>query len=157
MCHLSISLPRGQDDYIIELNFNSIWILLLGASGSHLMSLSLGASYHSGHLVPLFLASLSSTSSDDQLINTYNISDLSLMDRYRDSLNPDSWGSSLVLGMILWLIIRSYSNSGILVCYFDSLGLSFVLEIILKSLFQFRYLGVLSRSLRVKLRAGDNP
>ena len=23
MCHLSISLPRGQDDYIIELNFNS--------------------------------------------------------------------------------------------------------------------------------------
>ena len=23
VCHLSISLPRGQDDYIIELNFNS--------------------------------------------------------------------------------------------------------------------------------------
>ena len=27
VCHLSISLPRGQDDYIIELNFNSSWIL----------------------------------------------------------------------------------------------------------------------------------
>ena len=130
VCHLSISLPRGQDDYIIKLNFNSIWISLLGASGSHLMSSSLGASYHSGHHVPLFLASLSSTSSFDHLITSYNISDLSLMDRYRDSLNPNSWGSSLILGMILWLIIRSY---------------------------QLRYLDVLSGSLRIKLRAGDNP
>ena len=60
VCHLSISLPRGQDDYIIELNFNSIWISFLGASGSHLMSLSLGASHHLGHRVPLFLTSLSS-------------------------------------------------------------------------------------------------
>ena len=112
-CHLLISLLRGQDDYIIELNFNSIWISLLGASGSHLMSLSLGASHHSGHRVPLFLASLSSASSAHHLITCYNISDLSLLDRYQDSLNPDSWGSSLVLGMILWLIIRSCSILGI--------------------------------------------
>ena len=60
VCHLSISLPRGQDDYIIELNFYSIWISFLGASGSHLMSLSLGASHHLGHHVPLFLTSFSS-------------------------------------------------------------------------------------------------
>ena len=108
VCHLSISLPRGQDDCIIELNFNLVWISLLGASGSHLMSSPLGASHHLGHLVPLFLASLSSTSSADQLIKSYNISNLSLMDKYQDSLNPDSWGSSLVLGMILWLVIGSY-------------------------------------------------
>ena len=93
----------------------------------------LGHLNHSGHHVPLFLAFFSSTSSDDHLIISYNIFYLSLLDRYRDSLNPDSWGSSLVLGMILWLIIRSCAKSGILVCYFDSLELSFVLEIILKS------------------------
>ena len=63
---------------------------LPGASASHLMSLSLGASHHSGHHVPLFLASSSSTSSADQLIKSYNIFDFSRMDRYRDSLNPDS-------------------------------------------------------------------
>ena len=90
MCHLSILLPRGQDDYIIELNLNSFGISLLGASSSHLMSSSLRASHHSGHRVPLFLASFSSTSSVDQLIKAYNISDLSQMDRYRDSLNLDS-------------------------------------------------------------------
>ena len=109
-----------------------------------------------GILSPLFLASLSFFSSIDQLIKSYNISDLSLLDRYRDSLNHDSWGSSLILGMILWLIIRYCFNSGILVCYFDSLELSFVLEIILKSLFQLRYLGVLSGSLKVKLHVGYN-
>ena len=130
VCHLSISLPRVQDDYIIELNFNSFWISLLGASGSHLMSSSLGASHHSGHHVPLFLASFSSASSAHHLITSHNISDLSLLDRYRDSLNPDSWESSLILGMILWLIIRSY---------------------------HIRYLDVLSGSLRIKLRARDNP
>ena len=71
-----------------------------------------------------------SASSADYLITSHNISDLSLLDRYRDSLNPDSWGSSLILGMILWIIIRSY---------------------------QLRYLGVLPRSLRIKLHSGDNP
>ena len=34
--------PEGQDDYIIELNFNSFWVSLLGASGSHLMFSLLG-------------------------------------------------------------------------------------------------------------------
>ena len=62
---------------------------------------------------PLFLASLSSASSAHHLITSRNMSDLSLLDRYRDSLNPDSWGSSLVLGMILWLIIRSCFILGI--------------------------------------------
>ena len=74
---------------------------------------------HLGHLItrgimfPLFLASFSSTSSFDHVIRSYNISDLSLMDGYRDSLNHDSWGSSLVLGMIMWLIIRSCFILGI--------------------------------------------
>ena len=120
VCHLSISLPRGQDDYIIELKFLSIWISLLGAS------------HHSGHLIPLLLASLLSILSYHLLITSNNNLYQSLMDRYWDSLNPDSWGSSLVLGMILRLMIR------ILLSH------------------QFRYLGVLSGSLKVKLRSGDN-
>ena len=46
VCHLSISLPRGQDDYIIELHFNSIYIWLFGASGSHFL-----CPCHLGHLI----------------------------------------------------------------------------------------------------------
>ena len=72
VCHLSISLPRGQDDYIIltkfQLNLNliawSIWLPFL-------MSLSLGASHHLGHHVSLFLTSLSSA---HHLSTSYNIS-----------------------------------------------------------------------------------
>ena len=56
----------------------------------HLAPMSLGASHHSGHRVPLFLASLSSASYAHHLITSHSISDLSLLDRYRDSLNPDS-------------------------------------------------------------------
>ena len=88
VCHLSISLPRGQDDYIIELNFNSIWISLLGASGSHLMSSSLRASHHSGHHVPLFLASLSSASSAHYLITSHNISDIEFVGQVAGQSKP---------------------------------------------------------------------
>ena len=83
-----------------------------------------------GIVSPLFLASFSFVSSIDRLIKAYNISGLSSVDRYRDNLNLDSWGSSLILGMILWLIIGSY---------------------------QFRYLGVLLWFLRIKPHSGDGP
>ena len=93
-CVISRSRSRGGR-MITSLNWISIHLesYLLGAFGSHLMFLSLGASHHLGHHVPLFLTSLSpisSTSYADQVIKAYNISDLSQMDRYQDSLNPDS-------------------------------------------------------------------
>ena len=47
VCHLSISLPRGQDDYIIKLNFNSSWIL----SAWGIWSPSNDLTHHSGHLI----------------------------------------------------------------------------------------------------------
>ena len=62
VCHLSTSLPRGQDDYIIESKFQL---------NLNLMSSLLKASYYLGHLTPFYLESMSSF---DQLIASYNIS-----------------------------------------------------------------------------------
>lgn len=89
---------RWLHHWIFKTSFNSIWIL---------------CPHHSGHLFPFYLASMSSILSSNQSINLMTILVKSLMDRYQDSLNPNSWGSSLVLGMIIWLMI------GFLISFMD--------------------------------------
>ena len=54
------------------------------------MSLSLGASHHLGHLVPLFLASLSSSSASfaHHLITSHNISDFEFVGQVAGQSKP---------------------------------------------------------------------